>query len=58
VASLAPRADFPHLADVVYLHSGSIGLMPLPVQDAAAPPAELFSSPKHVRTQQFLSKII
>jgi cysteine desulfurase/selenocysteine lyase len=36
VPSLAPRADFPHLADVVYLNSGSIGLMPLPVQDAAA----------------------
>ena len=34
--SLAPRAHFPHLEDVVYLNSGSIGLMPLPVQEAAA----------------------
>ncbi len=34
--SLAPRDDFPHLAEVVYLNSGSIGLMPLPVQEAAA----------------------
>jgi cysteine desulfurase/selenocysteine lyase len=36
VASLAPRAHFPHLDEVVYLNSGSIGLMPLPVQEAAA----------------------
>jgi cysteine desulfurase/selenocysteine lyase len=36
MASLAPRAHFPHLEDVVYLNSGSIGLMPLPVQEAAA----------------------
>jgi selenocysteine lyase/cysteine desulfurase len=36
VPSLAPRSDFPHLADVVYLNSGSIGLMPLPVQETAA----------------------
>jgi cysteine desulfurase / selenocysteine lyase len=36
VASLAPREDFPHLGEVVYLNSGSIGLMPLPVQEAAA----------------------
>jgi selenocysteine lyase/cysteine desulfurase len=35
VASLAPRADFPHTAEVAYLNSGSIGLMPLPVQEAA-----------------------
>ncbi len=34
--SLAPRAHFPHLEDVVYLNAGSIGLMPLPVQEAAA----------------------
>jgi cysteine desulfurase / selenocysteine lyase len=34
--SLAPREHFPHLANVVYLNSGSIGLMPLPVQEAAA----------------------
>ena len=34
--SLAPRAHFPHLEEVVYLNSGSIGLMPLPVQEAAA----------------------
>lgn len=34
--SLAPRHDFPHLEEVVYLNSGSIGLMPLPVQEAAA----------------------
>ena len=34
--SLAPRSDFPHLEEVVYLNSGSIGLMPLPVQEAAA----------------------
>lgn len=33
---LAPRGDFPHLAEVTYLNSGSIGLMPLPVQEAAA----------------------
>jgi cysteine desulfurase / selenocysteine lyase len=36
MASLAPREHFPHLEDVVYLNSGSIGLMPLPVQEAAA----------------------
>jgi selenocysteine lyase/cysteine desulfurase len=36
VPSLAPREDFPHLDEVVYLNSGSIGLMPLPVQAAAA----------------------
>jgi cysteine desulfurase/selenocysteine lyase len=36
VASLAPRAHFPHLDEVVYLNSGSIGLMPLPVQEAAS----------------------
>jgi cysteine desulfurase / selenocysteine lyase len=36
VASLAPRAHFPHTAEVAYLNSGSIGLMPLPVQEAAA----------------------
>jgi selenocysteine lyase/cysteine desulfurase len=36
VAALAPREHFPHLADVTYLNSGSIGLMPLPVQEAAA----------------------
>lgn len=36
MAALAPREDFPHLADVVYLNSGSIGLMPLPVQEVAA----------------------
>jgi cysteine desulfurase/selenocysteine lyase len=36
MASLAPRAHFPHLEEVVYLNSGSIGLMPLPVQEAAA----------------------
>jgi len=33
---LAPREHFPHLAEVTYLNSGSIGLMPLPVQEAAA----------------------
>ena len=36
MASLSPREHFPHLADVTYLNSGSIGLMPLPVQEAAA----------------------
>jgi selenocysteine lyase/cysteine desulfurase len=36
VPSLAPRADFPHLADVTYLNAASIGLVPLPVQEAAA----------------------
>ena len=36
MAPLAPREHFPHLDEVVYLNSGSIGLMPLPVQDAAA----------------------
>ncbi len=36
MASLAPREHFPHLEEVVYLNSGSIGLMPLPVQEAAA----------------------
>jgi cysteine desulfurase / selenocysteine lyase len=36
MGSLAPREHFPHLEDVVYLNSGSIGLMPLPVQEAAA----------------------
>jgi selenocysteine lyase/cysteine desulfurase len=36
VAPLAPREHFPHLEEVVYLNSGSIGLMPLPVQEAAA----------------------
>jgi selenocysteine lyase/cysteine desulfurase len=35
VASLAPRAHFPHTAEVAYLNSASIGLMPLPVQEAA-----------------------
>jgi selenocysteine lyase/cysteine desulfurase len=34
--SLSPRADFPHLEEVTYLNAGSIGLMPLPVQEAAA----------------------
>lgn len=34
--SLSPRAHFPHLEEVVYLNTGSIGLMPLPVQEAAA----------------------
>ena len=34
--ALAPRSDFPHLEEVVYLNSGSIGLMPVPVQEAAA----------------------
>jgi cysteine desulfurase / selenocysteine lyase len=36
MAALAPREHFPHLEEVVYLNSGSIGLMPLPVQEAAA----------------------
>lgn len=36
MASLAPRAHFPHLADVTYLNAASIGLMPLPVQERAA----------------------
>jgi cysteine desulfurase/selenocysteine lyase len=36
VESLAPRRHFPHLDEVVYLNTGSIGLMPLPVQEAAA----------------------
>jgi cysteine desulfurase / selenocysteine lyase len=36
VPSLAPREHFPHLDEVVYLNAGSIGLMPLPVQTAAA----------------------
>ena len=36
MASLAPREHFPHLEEVVYLNSGSIGLMPLPVQETAA----------------------
>ncbi len=36
MSSLAPRRHFPHLDEVVYLNSGSIGLMPLPVQEAAA----------------------
>jgi cysteine desulfurase/selenocysteine lyase len=36
VGSLAPRGHFPHTGEVVYLNSGSIGLMPLPVQEAAA----------------------
>ena len=35
MASLAPRGDFPHTAEVAYLNSGSIGLMPVPVQEAA-----------------------
>jgi len=36
MASLAPRAHFPHLGEVVYLNAGSIGLVPTPVQEAAA----------------------
>src|SRR5437667_3640058 len=36
MGSLAPREHFPHLAGVAYLNSGSIGLMPLAVQEAAA----------------------
>ena len=36
MGSLAPRGHFPHTGEVVYLNSGSIGLMPLPVQEAAA----------------------
>jgi selenocysteine lyase/cysteine desulfurase len=36
VPSLAPREHFPHTSEVAYLNSGSIGLMPLPVQEAAA----------------------
>src|SRR5262249_42726395 len=36
VPSLAPRRDFPHLDEVRYLNSGSIGLVPLPVQEDAA----------------------
>jgi cysteine desulfurase/selenocysteine lyase len=36
MGSLAPRGDFPHTGSVAYLNSGSIGLMPLPVQEAAA----------------------
>jgi cysteine desulfurase / selenocysteine lyase len=33
--SLSPRSDFPVLEEVVYLNTGSIGLEPLPVQEAA-----------------------
>jgi selenocysteine lyase/cysteine desulfurase len=33
--ALAPREHFPHTSEVAYLNSGSIGLMPLPVQAAA-----------------------
>jgi cysteine desulfurase / selenocysteine lyase len=36
VPALAPREHFPHASEVAYLNSGSIGLMPLPVQEAAA----------------------
>ena len=36
IKPLAPREHFPHTAEVTYLNSGSIGLMPLPVQEAAA----------------------
>lgn len=31
--ALAPRSDFPVLQEVTYLNTGSIGLMPIPVQD-------------------------
>lgn len=34
-ASLAPRSDFPVLADVTYLNTGSFGLEPLPVRRAS-----------------------
>ena len=33
--ALSPRSDFPVLEEVVYLNTGSIGLEPLPVQEAA-----------------------
>jgi cysteine desulfurase/selenocysteine lyase len=36
VPALAPREHFPHTSEVAYLNSGSIGLMPVPVQEAAA----------------------
>jgi len=36
VPALVPREHFPHTSEVAYLNSGSIGLMPLPVQEAAA----------------------
>ena len=34
--ALVPREHFPHTSEVSNLNSGSIGLMPLPVQEAAA----------------------
>ena len=34
--ALAAREHFPHTSEIAYLNSGSIGLMPLPVQEAAA----------------------
>jgi cysteine desulfurase / selenocysteine lyase len=34
--SLAPRHDFPLLADVTYLNAASMGLVPLPVQEQVA----------------------
>jgi selenocysteine lyase/cysteine desulfurase len=36
IEPLAPREHFPHTAELTYLNAGSIGLMPLPVQEAAA----------------------
>jgi selenocysteine lyase/cysteine desulfurase len=35
VPALSPRSDFPVLEEVVYLNTGSIGLEPRPVQEAA-----------------------